>query len=602
MEEVSHSSVVDPGAEYTRRLENRRAEVTRLERLNLRIGNTRLFVFLLGVVTAWFAVKPGLLAAWWLAVPALGFVALVFSHEHLRGAERRARRSVVFYEKGLARLQDRWSGQGEPGMDFLAGTHPYAQDLDIFGPGSLFELLCTARTRGGESTLAEWLRTAASSEKIRARQEAVAELRPKLDLREQLALRGEEMRARLHPALLITWAEEPVLPHLARERVATTLLVLCTLVTWAGWVGFGLHPAFFLAALGAQGLFAFRLRTRVLQVITGVAHATRELRLLTEVLSCFEAEHFRCPYLKTLRAALETHGAPPSRQIERLGRLLNLLESRNNQLFIPIAALLLWTTHIALAIEAWRGASGPLVSRWLGAIGELEALGSLAGYAYEHPTDPFPEILAEGPRFEGEGLGHPLIPDARCVRNDVCLGGPLRVLIVSGSNMSGKSTLLRTVGINTVLAMAGAPVRARRLRISPLVLGTTVHIQDSLQAGSSRFYAEITRLRVLMDLAQGAQPLLFLLDEIFHGTNSHDRQIGAEAVIRGFLKRGAIGLVTTHDLALTRVAESLAPQAANVCFEDHLENGRLVFDYRMRSGVVQKSNALALMRSVGLEV
>jgi hypothetical protein len=551
---------------------------------------------------AWVAVKPGLLTAWWLAMPALGFVALVFSHERIRGAERQARRSVAFYEKGLARVQDRWSGQGEPGMDFLAETHPYAQDLDIFGRGSLFELLCTARTRGGESTLAEWLRTATPPETIRARQEAVAELRPKLDLREQLALRGEEVRARVHPTQLVTWAQEPLLPNLARERVATTILVLCTLGTWVGWVGLGLHPVFFLAALGAQGLFAFRLRTSVLHVLIGVAHATRDLRLLTEMLSCFEAEHFRCPYLQTLRAALDTNGAPPSRQIERLGRLLNLLESRNNQLFIPIAALLLWTTHIALAIEAWRAASGPLVSRWLDAVGELEALGSLAGYAYEHPTDPFPEIVTEGPRFEGEGLGHPLIPDVRCVRNDVRLGEPLRVLIVSGSNMSGKSTLLRTVGVNTVLAMAGAPVRARRLQVSPLVLGTTVHVQDSLQAGSSRFYAEITRLRVLMDLAQGPRPLLFLLDEIFHGTNSHDRQIGAEAIIRGFLKRGAIGLVTTHDLALTRVAESLAPQTANVCFEDHLENGRLVFDYRMRPGVVQKSNALALMQAVGLEV
>jgi len=286
----------------------------------------------------------------------------------------------------------------------------------------------------------------------------------------------------------------------------------------------------------------------------------------------------------------------------QLGRLINLLESRNNQLFIPIAALLLWTTQVALAIEAWRRESGPAVARWLAAIGELEALGSLAGYAYEHPADPVPEIVEEGPWFEGEGLGHPLIPDVRCVRNDVLLGGPVRVLIVSGSNMSGKSTLLRTVGINAVLAMAGAPVRARRLRISPLALGATVRIQDSLQAGSSHFYAEITRLRVLLDLAHRPRPLLFLLDEIFHGTNSHDRQIGAEAIVRSFIKRGAVGLVTTHDLALARMAESLAPQVANVCFEDHLENGQLVFDYCMRPGVVRKSNALALMRAVGLEV
>jgi DNA mismatch repair ATPase MutS len=179
---------------------------------------------------------------------------------------------------------------------------------------------------------------------------------------------------------------------------------------------------------------------------------------------------------------------------------------------------------------------------------------------------------------------------------------PLQVLIVSGSNMSGKSTLLRTVGINAVLAFAGAPVRARRLRISPFAIGATLRIQDSLQEGSSRFYAEITRLSVLMKMTTGPLPLLFLLDEILHGTNSHDRRIGAEAIVRNLIGRSAIGLVTTHDLALAQVAESLSPRAANVCFEDHFEEGKLVFDYRMRPGVVQKSNALALMRSVGLDV
>jgi len=592
----------DPYVVYSRRLEARRAEVARLSRLDRNIGNARLLTFLVGVGIGWFVIKPGLLTLWSLALPVIVFIGLVFFHERVRQASRLMARGVTFYERGMARLEDRWSGQGEPGADFLDITHPYAQDLDLFGPGSLFELLCAARTRGGEGTLAEWLRTSASLEEIRARQEAVEELRPALDLREQLALRGEELRARVHPEQLVTWARAPVLLHLQRERMVAATLVGLTAVTLVGWAGFALHPLIVLLALAVQGMCASRLRTRVLQIITSVAPANRDLRLLAEVLACFEAEHFTCPRLVALRTALETHGAPPSQQVERLGRLINLLESRNNQLFIPIAALLLWTTQIALAIEAWRRASGPAVARWLAAIGELEALGSLAGYAYEHPADPFPEIVADGPRFEGEGLGHPLIAAAHCVRNDVHLGDPVRVLIVSGSNMSGKSTLLRTVGVNAVLALAGAPVRARRLRISPLALGATVRILDSLQAGSSHFYAEITRLRVLMDLAQGPRPLLFLLDEIFHGTNSHDRQIGAEAIIRGFLKRGAIGLVTTHDLALTHAAESLAPQAANVCFEDHLENSRLVFDYRMRPGVVQKSNALALMRAVGLEV
>jgi DNA mismatch repair ATPase MutS len=209
--------------------------------------------------------------------------------------------------------------------------------------------------------------------------------------------------------------------------------------------------------------------------------------------------------------------------------------------------------------------------------------------------------VSDGPCFDAEGLGHPLISRERCVRNDVNLVGGLRVLVVSGSNMSGKSTLLRTAGVNAVLALAGAPVRARRLRLSPLAVGATLRVQDSLQAGRSRFFAEITRVRRLLDMAR-AGPLLFLLDEVFQGTNSGDRRQGAEAVVRRLVEAGALGLVTTHDLALTGIAERLAPRAANVHFEDRFENGAMTFDYRMRPGVVRCTNGLALMRAVGIEV
>jgi DNA mismatch repair ATPase MutS len=263
---------------------------------------------------------------------------------------------------------------------------------------------------------------------------------------------------------------------------------------------------------------------------------------------------------------------------------------------------LLFTTQLAFAVEAWRQSSGRQVGRWLQAVGEMEALSALAGYAYEHPLDPFPELSDEGPLFDGEALGHPLLPASRCVRNNVRLSDELRVLIVSGSNMSGKSTLLRTVGINAVLAMAGAPVRAHRLRLSPLVVGASIRITDSLQGGTSRFYAEITRLRNLVELTRGPFPLLFLLDELLHGTNSHDRRIGAERIVRGLVERGAIGLVTTHDLALAHIADELGPRGINVHFQDHLENAKISFDYRLRPGIVQKSNALELMRSIGLEV
>ena len=263
---------------------------------------------------------------------------------------------------------------------------------------------------------------------------------------------------------------------------------------------------------------------------------------------------------------------------------------------------MLWDVHLVHAVERWRRLSGPAVRRWLRAVGEMEALSSLAGYHDEHPDDVFPEMSAGSPCFDGELLGHPLLPGAVMVRNDVRLTGDLRVLVVSGSNMPGKSTLLRTVGINAVLAQAGAPVRAHRLRLTRLEIGASIRIQDSLQAGVSRFYAEITRLGLIMRRARDTPPVLFLIDELLHGTNSHDRLIGAEAIVRRLVERGALGLITTHDLALARVADTLGARGANVHFEDVLEDGRMRFDYRMQPGVVQHSNALALMRSVGLDV
>ncbi|MGH9676875.1 MAG: MutS-related protein, partial [Candidatus Acidiferrum sp.] len=235
-------------------------------------------------------------------------------------------------------------------------------------------------------------------------------------------------------------------------------------------------------------------------------------------------------------------------------------------------------------------------------VGEFEALCALASYACENPADSMPEILSDGPLFEAVGMGHPLLPMGVMVRNDLRLNSELQVCLVSGSNMSGKSTFLRTAGINAVLAQAGAPVRATHLRMSPLAVGATLRIQDSLQQGRSRFYSELLRVRQVVELTHGEIPLLFLLDEIFAGTNSHDRRQGAEALIRGLVEAGAIGLVTTHDLALTHIAEQLAPRALNMHFADQFIDGVMSFDYRIQPGVVRHSNALALMRAVGLRV
>jgi hypothetical protein len=593
----------DPRSAYTERLEARRRAVAGHDQRHRTIGNLRLMVFIGAGVMAWLIWGRDAIGALWLGLPAAVFVCLIVAHERVLRARRAAGRAVAHYERALARLEGQWAGHGETGERFLDGSHPYAADLDLFGQASLFELLSTARTRMGEETLAHWLLESAEPAVLQARHEAIAELRPMLDLREDLAVLGEDVRTGVHPAELAAWGEgrrDALLESRLARAVALAMpcLVAVSAVLWGmeGW-----RDPFF-AMLAAVALFIARYRRVVARVVEAVDQPAHDLALLEKVLARLEREQFTSARLMELRAALDVTGLPPSARIGKLNRLIEMLDSRDNPFMKVVGPLMLWTEQLAFAIEAWRTVSGTALRRWLAAVGEIEALCCLAAYAFEHPADVFPEFASDGACFEGDEMAHPLLDATRVVRNSVRLGGDLRVLIVSGSNMSGKSTLLRTVGINAVLAQAGGPVCARRLKLSRLALGASIRTMDSLQDGTSRFYAEIKRLHQIMELTAGPLAVLFLLDELLHGTNSHDRRIGAEAIVRGLVERGAMGLVTTHDLALAQVVEGLAPRAANVHFEDQFENGRMTFDYRLHAGVVEKSNALELMRSVGLEV
>ena len=591
----------NPGNEYSIRLKERQASAASYDSLHRKIGNARLVIFLTAAVMIWLAFISGGLNPGWLFIPLVAFLSLVVRHSRVLKNLNRNRRAVHFYEMGLARIEERWEGRGEPGERFSDASHLYAQDLDLFGNGSLFQLLCSARTHAGEEKLASWIKTPAALEEVHSRQQAVDELRPMVDLREDLAVLGEDMRAGLDPAPLTQWANGPVMPVSVPIRTAAALTSLFALVSLALWGLTGQHT-WLLAAVLVEIVIIYMLRRKIRHAAREAEKACMDLKLLSLVLARLEKETFQSRHLSALRRALNRNDGPPSRLIAHLNILTKLLESRRNALFAPVAFILMWEVQFVFLIEDWRRRHGNAVAGWIETAAEFEALSSLAGYAYEHPEDPFPELTEQIPCFEGRGLGHPLIPGNKCVRNDVSLSKEPRVLVVSGSNMSGKSTLLRTVGINTVLALAGAPVRARHLRISPLVLGASIRITDSLQAGTSRFYAEITRIQELVSLAGGPVPLLFLLDELLHGTNSHDRRIGAEAIVKALAHRNAVGLLTTHDLSLADIAERLAPRVSNVHFEDHMENGRMVFDYTLHRGVVRKSNALELMRSVGLEV
>jgi hypothetical protein len=598
----------DPRDEYTRRLADRRARVSALEAQSLRASNLRVLVFVgaaiaLVLILGFDALSPG-----WLVPFAVGFAVLVVRHDRIIEALGRARDAVRHYEDGLARLDHEFAGRGIGATDFAPDDHPYAADLDLFGRGSLFELMCTARTRSGQEQLAAWLCAPATPDTIATRQRAVEALRERIDLREHLALAGPAVDVDVDPESLTGWAEAPSPLSAGATRalfvVAWSLSVaaVSTTVTWAvGWTG----PIPLLGVVLVQWVSTRVFRQRLDQVTRSIERIRRQLTVLAELYVRLARETFTDPDLTRLQATLvgkDSQSRPAFEATRRLERIVSWLEARQNQIFVIIAFLLMWTAHFGLAIERWRARHGNDVRRWLEALAELEALCALAGYAFERPGDPFPEVIEDGPELIGEGLGHPLLaPDAN-VRNSIDLGDPVAVMVVSGSNMSGKSTLLRTVGINVVLALAGAPVRAQRLRVSVLQIGATLRIQDSLREGASRFYAEIRRLRQIMDLARSGPPLLFLIDEILHGTNSHDRKIGGERIVRALVDANAIGLVTTHDLALAGIADALGERACNVHFTDEVVDGELHFDYRMRPGIVRKSNALALMRSIGLDV
>lgn len=591
-----------PIDEYTRRLGLWEARVARCDVLQGRIGAVRLGLAAAAVAVGWESLHARLISWAWLLVPVAMFVGAVIYHAVVRRRGGRAARVTAFYRNGLERLRDDWAGRGQPGERFLDPHHVYAADLDLFGRGGLFELLCAARTRMGEETLARWLLGPATAEQIRERHAAIEDLRDRLDLREDVRALPAGEGPTVEPQALCGWAESAnVLERPWIRWAARTLPVLCA-VSAVVWAVLG-TPVPLVVVLLAEIALLYRLRVPLDEALDSAERAFDDLKTLSALLARIEREPFRAPALQALVRGLSAQGESAARSLARLGTIAELAGSRENMIVQIVSLPILYPVHAALAAERWRAAHGFQVRAWIDAVGRFEALSSLAQYRFERPEDPLPELVEHPePFFEAVDLGHPLIPSARCVRNDLAIVAPTRALLVSGSNMSGKSTLLRAVGINTVLAMAGAPVRARSLRLTPLQVGASLRINDSLAEGSSRFYAEITRLRQLYELAAGSPPLLFLLDEILQGTHSVDRRVGAEAIIRALVRRNAIGLLSTHDLALTEIEGVAAGTVRNVHFRDEIRDGRMTFDFKLRDGVVAKTNGLELMRSIGLEI
>ena len=587
-----------PADHYAQQLNQLKRFQTLEQTVERRLGYAKLVVAFAAVCSA-LVLLYYIKFLWLLLLPAGLFVYLAIAHEGRLQRLRDRRRSIEFYERGIARINDKWAGTGETGDRFLDPAHPYARDLDLFGTASLFQLLCTARTRVGEETLAHWLLNAAPADEIIARHGAVADLGPRLELRERLFCLGETVRAGVRPDVLACWGERKPIFNSRAIRITTTVLSLLWVASVVAWGVWGL-PAVALAVSTLNLAWAHRIHGRWDEAADKIEEATHNLDVLAGVLRLIDHGQLSAAKLKRIQADLKHSDFVPSDAIRRLDRIVGYLESRRNPAMRLLDVLMFWSAQFVFRAEKWQEEFGPHIRGWLSAVGEFEALTALAGYAFDHPADVMPQVSEHGPLFDAVEMTHPLLPADRAVRNDVKLGDGIQLIVLSGPNMAGKSTFIRSVGVNAVLAQCGAPVRAKSLKMSPLAVAASICILDSLSGGTSRFYAEIRRLKVAEDLAAGQVPVLFLMDELLSGTNSHDRLEGTRLIVRSLMERGAIGIVSTHDLALAEIPDKMPGQAVNCHFEDRLEEGKLIFDYKLKPGVVKTSNALELMRSIGL--
>ncbi len=558
------------------------------------------------VVVGWLATR-GTFALWPLLIGFVAGGAILWYLARVSANYTREQRLIGFYDRSLRRANgtERQSGRTglEAGQTLRTDGHLYERDLDLLGPDSLFGLLCTVRTGPGERGLAKYLLEPATYEESVARQAAVQDLVPATELREKIALLGVTKFQQISGNVFHDWLAEPVPPFPAWVRPA----LLFTAVLAVGFLLGGITRIVpwsttlpnLLLVLFAQGAICLPLRNRVKPLLKSSETLQQHVKLISEGLALMQASSFEAAKLKDLqRQSTEPAGAVAT--LGKLERQLEVVEQRPKEYFLLFSLLLAAGTQAAISIAKWKQQYGAAMVVWLDAWAEFETLNALATYAYEHPEDVWPELLPDGagPVIEGAAVGHPLLEGA--VRNDISLGTDKKFYLISGSNMAGKSTLLRSIGINAVLAYAGAPVRAASLRVTPFQIGAALALTDSLAEGKSKFKAEVERLAKVVALAKTG-PVLFLVDEIFSGTNSHDRRAAAGAVLGALLRNGAIGALSTHDLALTDLATAESG-GVNVHMASPDADDPLAFDYKLKDGVNTSSNAMAIIRLMGLEV
>lgn len=597
----------EPHKSYDLRIKTYEKLLEKQQRTANRLSNYRITAIILGFALAFFiyrTINP-------LIGMSFGFITLIvfgylaFQHKRVLSLLNSLRILIDLNRQGEYRLSGNWINFTDSGEDFKDDAHPYASDLDLFGQGSFYQWLNSAHTPMGREVLANILKQPLKDRShILERQAAVTELARKLDWRQRFELEGILISNQLRPsAPLLRWAEESNTAYLqsslklgVRVLPVVTLLMI-VLYAFKLSVPWQIPVLFVLIQYILLRIYS---KSRS-QVLSTVYRYEASLKTYAQMLKHLEKQTFTSPWLKVRQENLHnSKGRTAYQQIQKLSQISERISNRENAIFMIVNILTLWDYQCMIALEEWKKESGKRLRQWLKVLAEVEALSSLANIRFENPEWIMP-IIDDQNRLSAQKMGHPLLTEKR-VCNNFELNPASTISLITGSNMSGKSTFLRTVGSNLVLAYIGAPVCAEEFICSRMNLWTCMRVSDNLEQSISSFYAEILRIKQIVEAAKTDKPVFFLLDEIFKGTNSHDRHFGAKALIKQLQKDGALGLISTHDLELGELETESNGRIKNYHFREYYQNQEIRFDYMLREGISTTRNALYLIKMAGIEL
>lgn len=559
----------------------------------------------LGITALFFTLRLPYLAVGFLLAMILLYLFLNLRHDKASNCERLGKSLMEINENGLRRLTGEWTSFPDKGEDLSEPDHFYSGDLDIVGRGSVFQYINSCSTQSGRKKLKELLFShPGKAEEILRRQEAITDLSNRLYFRQRLQGEGYNLKESFEDnQAVLEWGGK-INPKMLDRRTQLFLRIFPSLTFLLGIAGFfGFIPIIIPLLMAVFQILLLKWKSKERSAVLNTAYSLKyRLEPYSSMLRLIEKTDFRSPLLKDIKNNLYVNQSPPSKQLEKLSRICGNISNRNNMFYFFFDILTLWDYQCEIALEKWKSAYGRYLSRWFEGIGAIEALSSLANLRHDHPDWAMPDVKdSEALQVKAAQAGHPLITKGR-VSNDFDIGDEKKVILVTGSNMSGKSTFLRTVGLNLILAYAGAPVCAKSFTCSIMNVCTCMRISDNLEKNISSFYAELLRIKMIVEAVKAKGRIFFLLDEIFKGTNSYDRHHAAKVLITKLAGNNSIGLVSTHDLELEVLEKETNGQIANYHFQEHYEQGQIMFDYKLRPGVSKTRNAIYLIEALGIDL